>query len=98
VATVAVHVVDHDVIAASDGYTVILIDDDTGANLGVVCGSEVEAVTVVGSGKAVGAIVGRVSGTVIQRDVIDVQTYAVADAETMYRVVLDVDIVDGARA
>ena len=97
-ATVAVHVVDYNVIAASNGDTVILIDDDAVANLGVVCGSKVEAVTVVGGGKAVGAIIRRVSGAVIQSDMVDVQACTVTDAETMDRVVLDVDVVDGARA
>lgn len=45
------------------------------------------------SRKAVGAIVWCVSGTVVQGDVVKINTRAVADAETMHRVILNIDIV-----
>ena len=36
VAAIAVHVVDHDVVAACHGYAVVLVDDDAVADYGVV--------------------------------------------------------------
>jgi hypothetical protein len=37
-AAVAVHVVHNDVVAAGNGYAVVLVDDDTVTDLGIVCG------------------------------------------------------------
>jgi hypothetical protein len=43
VAAVAVHVVDNDVVAASDSNAVVLVDDSAVTNLGVVASTQVEA-------------------------------------------------------
>jgi hypothetical protein len=92
--TVAVHVVHDDVVTAGDRNTVILVDDYAVANFRVVSRGKVEAVTVVRGGKSIRTVVGCVAGTVVECDVVDIKTNAVADIEAMNRVVLDVDIVD----
>ena len=72
VAAITVHVVDHDVVTAGDGDTVVLVDDNAVANLSVVGRGKVEAIAVVRGGKAIGAVVRCVAGAVVQSDVIDV--------------------------
>lgn len=93
-AAIAVHVVDDNIVTAGYGNAIILVDDYAVANLGIVGGGKIEPIAVVGSGKAIRAIIRRVAGTVVQRDVVDIEPSAVADAEAMNRVVLDVNIVN----
>lgn len=93
-AAVAVHVVNDDVVAAGDGDAVVLVNDDAIANFGIVGGTKVKTIAVMRGGKAVGAIIGRVSGAVVESDVIDVEASAVADTEAVDWVVLDVDVMD----
>ena len=50
------------------------------------------------SREAIGAVVGRVARAVVEGDVVDIEAGAVADAEAVDGVVLDVDVVDGARS
>lgn len=93
-AAVAVHVVDNNVVAACDGYTIILVDYDAVTDIGVVGRRKIEAIAVVRCRKAIGAIVRRVSGAVVESDVVDVEAGTVADAEAVDWVVLDVDVVN----
>lgn len=97
-AAVAVHVVDEDVVSAGNSNTVVLVYDNTVTDSRVITRSQVKPVAVVGGRQASRAVVGRVSGTVIERDVVDIETGAVADAEAVDGVVLDVDTVDNALA
>lgn len=53
VTAVAVHVVDNNVVTTSDCYTVILVDNDTVANLGIIGRGEIKAITVVRSWQTV---------------------------------------------
>lgn len=46
-AAVAVHVVNNDVVAACDGYAVVLVDHDAVANLSVIGRSKIKAITVM---------------------------------------------------
>lgn len=94
-AAVAVHVADVDVVSTGDSYTIILVDNDTVANLGIIGATQTKSIAVVCCRKAVGAVVGRVSVAIVQRNVVDVQTSAVADTEAVHRIVLDVDVVYG---
>jgi hypothetical protein len=97
-ASVAVHVVDDNVVSASNSYAVVLVDNNRIAELGVVGWCQVEAIAVVRSRQAVGTLVGRIASTVVQGDLIDVQSIAVADAETMDWVVLDIDVMNRTRS
>jgi hypothetical protein len=96
VTAVAVHVVNNDVVSASNSNAVILVEDNRVANLGVVAGTQIEPITVMRSRQAIGSLVGCVSSTVVQRDVVNVESSAVTDAEAMNRVVLYVEVVDRA--
>jgi hypothetical protein len=55
-------------------------------------------ITVMGSWQAVRAIIRCISGAVVQRNVMDVDTCTTADTEAMYRVVLDIDVMNRARS
>jgi len=96
VAAVAVHVADVDVVPARDCDAIILVDDDAVANRCVFATCQPKSVAVVRSRQALGPLVGRISGRVVQGNAVNVQIGAVADTETVDRVVLDVDIVDRA--
>lgn len=93
-AAIAVHVVYNDVVTTSNRYAIVLVDDYAVADFSVVSGSKIETVTVMRGGKSIRTIIWCVAGTVVQRDVMDIKTSAVAHAEAMNRVVLNVDIVD----
>jgi hypothetical protein len=95
VAAIAVHVVDLNVVSTGDSDTIILVDDDTVANLGIIGAAQSKAIAVMCCRQTVGAVVGRISGAVVQRDVVNVQTSAVTDTEAVHWVILDVDVVDG---
>lgn len=55
-------------------------------------------VTIMRSSQTVRTIIRRISCAVVKRDVINVNSCAVADAEAMNGVVLNVNVVDGAVA
>jgi hypothetical protein len=52
----------------------------------------------VGGWQAVRTLVRGISGTIIQRNVMNVDACTAANTEAMYRVVLDVDVVNRARS
>jgi hypothetical protein len=51
----------------------------------------------VRSGEAIGTVIGCIARAVVECNVIDVESCTVADTEAVYRVVLNVDVVNCAR-
>lgn len=51
-------------------------------------------VTIMRSRQTIRARVGRIASTVVQRDVVDINTRAIADTKAMDRIVLDVYVMD----
>jgi hypothetical protein len=96
--SIAVHAADSDVNPASDGDAVILIQDHGVSDNGVIARANVKAIGVVRCGQGAGEAVGRVSSRVVERDIIHVQSGGASNAEAVHRIILDVDVVDGAGA
>lgn len=72
VTTVAVHIVDKNVVSTGDSYAVILVDYDAVAHYSVVCRCQTKTVAVVRSRKTIGALIGRIARAVIECDVVNV--------------------------
>lgn len=64
-AAVAVHVIGDDVVSAGDGNAVVLVDDHTVVNRGVVAARESESIAVVRCREAVGSVVWCISSAIV---------------------------------
>ena len=89
-ATGAVHIRDRDVVPTCDRNAVILVENSRVGDDGIVAVAHVEAIRVVCGWKAVAAIVGRISGGVVEVNVAEDGIGGTSNAETVDGPILDV--------
>ena len=96
--TVTVHVLDHNVISASDSHAIVLIKDGRISQSQTVCARDVETVRIMGSSKTARVGIRDCPSSVVQYDIVQQESVTTRDAKAMHWIILNVQVFDNRAA